>query len=496
MKQKILLFVIIITANIWQFVQAQTVIQNWAILASDAKPRAITIDASRNVYIANYGNNTVSKITPSGIVTQAWASLVSGANPLAIAVDVLGNVYTANYGNNTISKITPSGIVTQAWAGLASADHPLAIAVDVLGNVYTASSINNTVSKITSSGIVTQAWASFGGGPSAPKGMAIDASGNVFTTHAAYPYGIVNKTTPSGIVTQAWATLPSTFPSYIAIDASGNVYTTYDNFDVVVKITPSGIITPIWATLGKYIAIDALSNVYATNSNGTVGKINASDGSIAWTTILASNAQPNAIAVDALGNVYIANYGNNTVSKIIPAPLPLILLSFSASLQNKNAQLQWQTANEINTSYFNIQRSTDGVNFITIGKTNAVGSGNNNYNYTDNILALNYPVIYYRLQNVDKDGSYTYSKVVSISLASNSSFSISPNPAKDVVFVSGNNLIEVKIIDNTGRVVMTKQLGNVNNASISIPGIAKGLYIVQMKDSKDNLKVEKLVIEK
>ena len=84
---------------------------------------------SQNIYTANNGNNTVSKITSNGTVTQAWATLASGALPSAIAIDLSGIVYTAN-DNGTVSKITSSGTVTQAWATLASGANPAGIAID------------------------------------------------------------------------------------------------------------------------------------------------------------------------------------------------------------------------------------------------------------------------------------------------------------------------------------------------------------------------------
>ena len=85
--------------------------------------------AKGQVYTANYGNSTVSKITSAGVVTDPWATLTSGAYPIAIAVDASGNVYPANYGNSTVSKITSAGVLTAAWATLTSGASPHGIAV-------------------------------------------------------------------------------------------------------------------------------------------------------------------------------------------------------------------------------------------------------------------------------------------------------------------------------------------------------------------------------
>ena len=85
--------------------------------------------AKGQVYTANYGNSTVSKITSAGVLTAAWATLTSGAYSYAIAIDASGNVYTANSGNSTVSKITSAGVLTAAWATLTSGAAPYAIAV-------------------------------------------------------------------------------------------------------------------------------------------------------------------------------------------------------------------------------------------------------------------------------------------------------------------------------------------------------------------------------
>jgi hypothetical protein len=247
-------------------------------LASGATPYAIAVDASGNVYTANYGNNTVSKITSAGVVTQTWATLASTATPYAIAVDASGNVYTANSTNHTVSKITSAGVVTQTWATLASGATPRGIAIDASGNVYTANYSLNTVSKITSAGVVTQTWAALASGAT-PINIAIDASGNIYTANLnGYT---VSKITSAGVVTQTWAALAfGSSPWDITVDASGNVYTANNTNNTVSKITSAGVVTQTWASL-------------------------------------ASVANPRGIAIDASGNIYTANTGNNTVTKIL-----------------------------------------------------------------------------------------------------------------------------------------------------------------------------------
>ena len=273
-KSKQTLALLLLCFGIVTLLPAQiTVTQAWANLAPGIYPHGIAIDVSGNVYTANF-NNTVSKVTPTGVVTHAWATLNSNANPYGIAISASGNVYTSNSGNNTVSRITSAGVVTQSWAVLASGAGVRGIAIDASGNVYTANLSNKTVSKITSAGVVTQSWAVLAG---APFGITVDALGNVYTANFN---STVSKITPTGVVTQSWAALASGATPYdIAIDVSGNVYTANYSNNTVSQITSAGVVTQSWAAL-------------------------------------ASGASPFDIVVDASGNVYTVNQDNSTISKI------------------------------------------------------------------------------------------------------------------------------------------------------------------------------------
>ena len=179
--------------------------------------------------------------------------------------------------------------------------------------------------------------------------------------------------------------------------------------------------------------------------------------------------------------------------------LPVQLLSFTAQASKNDAICNWQTTHEINTDHFTVERSTNGSSFTAIGSVNAKGneaSVNQSYTYTDyNARQLQYTTLYYRLQSVDKDGSYSYSNIAAVSFTDNNGFSISPNPASSKVTIKGTNLVTVQLIDNAGKVVLSEQANNSNNLGIDISRLAKGLYFVQMKDSKGNVQTEKLVVE-
>jgi len=181
-------------------------------------------------------------------------------------------------------------------------------------------------------------------------------------------------------------------------------------------------------------------------------------------------------------------------------PLPLTLLNLTANKENDTAQLNWQTADELNTSHFNIQRSTDGVSFTTVGKVNAkAGSNQNNYSYPDDVAKLNSGNVYYRLQMVDKDGSFTYSKIVYITIVNGLRISIHPNPAHGYFMIGNYQSIDIKnarvvVTDLTGRMLISQKFNNAPQQKINIAPLSKGMYMVSII-TPGNVQTQKLVVE-
>lgn len=146
-----------------------------------------------------------------------------------------------------------------------------------------------------------------------------------------------------------------------------------------------------------------------------------------------------------------------------PLPLPIELISFTANIQGDDVLLNWETMNEKNCSHFEVERSTDAVNFSSLLKTETKASGGNSsekLNYTaidHNPLNEN---VYYRLKQVDKDGTFYYSKIISVNYHKGNTikFTVYPNPNKgeftaDVSGIENNHEITLLLHDVQGKQV-------------------------------------------
>ena len=173
-------------------------------------------------------------------------------------------------------------------------------------------------------------------------------------------------------------------------------------------------------------------------------------------------------------------------------PLPLTLLNFNGSYSNNKSILNWTTQSEVNVDRFEVERSVDGNNYIKVGSVAAKGlSGTNNYQLTEDLTNTPGGLFYYRLKSVDKDGKFTYSKVVALRRDDKlfSYISVVPNP-----IINGNGIIkinttsngtaDIKVVDFAGRIVMLQKINlfeGVNVLPISnIRQLASGVYSLQL----------------
>lgn len=203
-----------------------------------------------------------------------------------------------------------------------------------------------------------------------------------------------------------------------------------------------------------------------------------SNGGGPWVVypIAAVSLQPgnNTITINA-----IPNFSQLVLTSTVSV-LPLQLISFQGLLFNTNAALQWQTANELNVGYFQLERKLPNENsFREVTSINAKNNGSGDYTYIDKYLPDG--ITWYRLRIIDRDGKASYSNIITI-INKAKAISVFPNPAKDVlnvIYPVTNSKAIVTILSMDGRVVSGKinLLPNANHIDIS--GLAPGHYILK-----------------
>jgi hypothetical protein len=145
--------------------------------------------------------------------------------------------------------------------------------------------------------------------------------------------------------------------------------------------------------------------------------------------------------------------------------VPVEMLTLSASVVNSDVQLLWSTASELNNRGFEVERSlNDQNNFVTIGFVDGIGNSTeiNYYSFNDNPHLSGSNQIYYRLKQIDFDGTFSYSDVVSVSYDVPAEFVLNqnyPNPFNPSTtisyFVPKESFVSIKIYDFLGREVTT-----------------------------------------
>ncbi len=162
--------------------------------------------------------------------------------------------------------------------------------------------------------------------------------------------------------------------------------------------------------------------------------------------------------------------------------VPVKLLYFTQSCTNNKVLLQWATSFEVNSNYFNIEKSNNGSQWQTIKKITAAGNSNSNkiYNFIDSSASASGN--YFRLKQVDADGNFEYSSiVVSNCGAAEKEFAISPNPGKDIFKITElpeNGLL--RITDSKGSEVLAPISYNGNNYQINLGRFSAGVYYVSV----------------
>ena len=187
----------------------------------------------------------------------------------------------------------------------------------------------------------------------------------------------------------------------------------------------------------------------------------------------------NAIRTNSSVNDYSPFTFGSTVEE--EHPLPVSFAAFTGRQDGNSIVLEWATMSENNNDYFEIERSTDGVNYVTIGYADGAGNSNSRIDYIFSDNAPEQGRLYYRLSQVDFDGTREYAdKVVTVTFANNKlTVSIVPNPTSGMFTLQNcGNSGQLVIMTQNGMVVKEFEVTDFNQ-QINIGDLANGIYIAK-----------------
>lgn len=496
----------------------------------------LSVKAKAQIITTVVGNGTRGYAGDSGLAINAELN-----QPFDIAFDSADNMYIAEYSSYVIRKVNKSTniITTIAGVGYASyngdsilatkaeINHPNSIVLDKKGNIYFSDEFNNRIRKIdVATGIITTFAGNGSIDTTGDGGLATNAS-------IAYPTALIfsksydelyfscestkSKIRKINMSTNIISTVANT-TGYdvegLAFDSSGILYAACDDNRIRKINVITGLITLIAGTGSEAfegdgdsvykaefsypsgVLFDSLNNYYIADfGNDRIRKVDNStdiintiagsdDGRYNGENLPALESQitPYRTKTDTRGEIYIVDVSNNRIRKITNTILPVKILSFTAQKQNNTSLLQWQTTNEINNNYFDIERSPDSKLFYSIGtKQGLNNSGTNYYSFVDNtpIKSINY----YRLKQVDKDGKFDYSQIASVDFINDKTvFAVSPNPADNIINViipQNNSVSEIFIYNVEGKKILHEAIAaNISSKQINISTLTAGVYDV------------------
>jgi sugar lactone lactonase YvrE len=308
-------------------------------------PTDVALDTTGNLFIADSGNARIRKVTPGGIIStvagngtpgysgeggQATSAQLYG--PAGVATDAAGNLFIADYLNQRVFKVTPGNVIstiagngTQGFNGdggsatAAQLNEPWGIAVDAAGNLFIADLANNRIRKVTTNGVIgtvagigVPGFSGDGGQATLaqlyrPVGVAVDGAGNLFIADSGN--NCIRMVTPGGIIsTVAGTTMPgfggdggaATLaqlynPTKVVLDSVGNLFISDMDNNSIRRVTPGGIINTV-AGLGT------------AGFSGDGGLANAAQLNF-----------PMGMAINSSGNLFLADYDNNRIRMVLSA---------------------------------------------------------------------------------------------------------------------------------------------------------------------------------
>jgi tripartite motif-containing protein 71 len=222
-------------------------------------PFGLAVDTQGTIYVADAGDNTIKKLSPTGQLLATWGKTGSAPgefnSPLhGIAVDAQGNVYVTD--TSRVQKFSSTGTLLAVYGDTGSSAQRLNLAagidVDAQGDLYVTDLRNHRLVKFSPAGRFLTAWSEAGAKQfSSARGVAVDRAGNIYLADARN-FRIV-KFSPTGQVLAIWQRPMDFFLFGITVDPQGNIYVAMTNVPNnggptggIRKLAPSGAVLATW----------------------------------------------------------------------------------------------------------------------------------------------------------------------------------------------------------------------------------------------------------
>lgn len=447
----------------------------WAIRTggrSYDRSYSIAVDSAGNSFITGAFNGT----TDFGLV--AYGSM-AGVSPTSDAfvfkLNSAGSLVWARGFGGAADEFGSSLAVDQAGNAFVTGRFQGTVDFDPFGShVYLTTMSNSAMFVLKLDNTGSLAWAKSTGGFSYENGRSItlDPSANIYLTG-------------SFVNTQDFDPGPGTY--LLTAHETPDGGSGHDDI-FVSKLDSAGNFR--WAKnmggtssdFGTALIVDGFGHIYATGEFADAADLNPGPATFILTAGTGNTA------------VFISKFSDAS-----SGPLPLTLLQFSVTQQSTANYLVWQTANELNTQAFIIERGTNGINFTNIGSVPATGNsaGPELYSFTDAHPPAG--TSFYRLKMTDIDGTFTFSRTVAVKRSETAkALQLFPNPTTGQLYIrsfTGNGTATMRIIDAAGRIVRQQNEEVKDNTAfaIDVRALPNGTYLLALRC---NGKTESLPFQK
>jgi hypothetical protein len=282
-------------------------------------------------------------------------------------------------------------------------------------------------------------------------------------------------------------------------EPNGTAYTTTqkkDWVDAVWQVNRNAGTTAVTMQMAWPAALEGsgFQNIY----NGEIGIKHYGTG---WETAIGSGNQ----ALNTALRSSILSFSPFAVAKG-PIPLPLKFGDIKAVYKNNNVQIDWSSLTEMNLEHYEIEKSTDAHNFISIGQVTGSINSDSRHDYTWRDPIGNDGIFFYRIKAVDVDGKYSYSTIVKVNVSqlSPSVIAIYPNPVigSKVTIQTGYlkaGSYRITIYDQAGRIVQQQTMQHTGGAitqQVSLtPSLLPGIYTLLVNDNGDLKMIKPFMVQ-